>query len=145
MSMLSRITRRTIMPVALLAALVLAPTAASATPAVTGVQSRAATTCGISRGSYAGAYICETSVLNFRWPDGRYETFVIGTDNQVYHAWQRWVGDLQWSGWYSMGGFASAGVYLFDSSPTIQALGGLDGRWYCNWWWGADWSGWYVC
>ncbi|MEJ3750698.1 hypothetical protein WEI85_46520 [Actinomycetes bacterium KLBMP 9797] len=146
MPMLSRVVRRAVLPVALLATIVFAPATASAAPPAGDDARAAAAACSITRGLYTGAYLCETTTLRtFTWVDGRQEVFVIGTDNQVWHIWQRYSGDLFWSGWYSLGGYAILGVGLWNSAPTIAVIGGFDNLRYCNGWTGLSWTGWYRC
>ena len=75
------------------------------------------------------------------WAAGRYDVFVRGTDNAVWHKWY----SGKWSGWESLGGVAS-------SPPAVAAWGpgrldlfirGTDNRlWTRHYAAGAGWSRW---
>ncbi|MGQ5262499.1 hypothetical protein ACTWLT_17300 [Micromonospora sp. ZYX-F-536] len=138
-----------------LAAMLAAPTAASAaSPAGAEVATTveeanaAAGMCNIYRGAYRGGMLCGDSYASrdFTHPDGRKETFIIGYDQAMWHIYQRYAGDTQWSGWSSMGGGFNSGVSLWRSSPLIVYGNGLDNRAYCNSLReGLPWTGWYRC
>lgn len=138
-----------------LAALLAVPTAASAAPPAgaafaTNVEqaNAAAGMCNIYRGAYRGGMLCGGSYVSrdFTHPDKRKETFIIGYDEAMWHIYQRYEGDAQWSGWESMGGGFHSGVFLDKSSPLIVYGDGLNNRPYCNSLRpGYPWSGWYLC
>lgn len=100
--------------------------------------------CGINFFGYAGAYICDTSVL-FRY-DGNgdlEEVFVIGTNWAVWHAWP---GS---NGWHSLGGAAQQisdnGVSQWSSNPYAIWTFGTDGHEWCDNWGTPTWGGWHRC
>jgi len=100
--------------------------------------------CPYTVGSYTGYYICGTDIIWFQHTNGIWEVFVVGTNQAVYHIWQRYVGDPVWTGWRSLGGKAIDGVWLWNYTPTIYVIG-TDYRYWCNRWGAAAWSGWYHC
>jgi hypothetical protein len=111
--------------------------------------------CTVPRGAYVGTVKCDSFVLDFFWEDfgafpfnGRWETFVLGTDGQVYHIWQEYANDENWSQWYSLGGYQvrwGVGLYYNQPIPKIVVEGG-DSRSYCKSWDGDRWTeSWYLC
>jgi hypothetical protein len=125
---------------------------AGARPAVANVNVQSADTvtpaaaCAIWRGSHRGYGICGWTYFDYRWPNGRWQTFVVGTDYAVWTIWQRWPGDTQWSsGWHSLGGKATSGVSLRTYSPLTISVRGTDFRIWCKRWTGSQWVGWYRC
>jgi hypothetical protein len=107
--------------------------------------------CNITRGSYTGGYDCDTVISEHSWADGRQETFIVGWDYAVWHIWQRWRGDTEWSGWASLGGevlhYRSnyGGVYIPSHDPLIIGVYGTDLAKYCKQFfptyggWGVHW------
>ncbi|HVQ93495.1 MAG TPA: hypothetical protein VMU51_20830 [Mycobacteriales bacterium] len=104
----------------------------------------AADSCPVTRGAFTGFANCGTLILDIERASGIRETFVIGTNLQTYHIWQRFPGDSTWSGWKSLGGAAIGGVLLWDVTPTIYVRG-TDFNLWCNRWSPAGWSGWFIC
>lgn len=108
-------------------------------------------------GSRRGRFKCGTEIYPYRWPienggqfpyDGRLEEFGVGGDGIVYHAWQRYPGDEDWEGWWSLGGHdVFWGVQGMLSGETGISVVGSDHLTYCkHWqWWRNDWSYWYQC
>ncbi|MFE9429135.1 hypothetical protein ACFYNO_40025 [Kitasatospora sp. NPDC006697] len=78
--------------------------AAGAAPA------RAADTCRLG----SGTYLCQYGVATTTFPEGTKEQFVIGTDSAVWTRWTNTSGT--WSGFLSMGGVATSGVTISQSS-----------------------------
>ena len=72
--------------------------------------------------------------------DGRLEVFAVGTDHAIWHNWQtdfNSYGDGNWSGWYSLGGYVTAGPivssYLSNSKVISVGARGLNGDfWQIN-------------
>lgn len=106
--------------------------------------------CGVAvrRGAYTGYALCGTDILDVWYSNGIRETFVVGTTsrNNIYHIWQRYVGDTQWTGWRTLPGNGTAidGIWPWASSPLIVYVVGTTGYLYCNRR-GTSWSGWYLC
>ena len=138
------------------------PGAASAVPAsstnffaqsgrtsMLGVQSLspAFSACGISRFGYGGQYICGTGILDVAAGtvanNGGAESFVIGTNWQIWHAWP---GS---NGWHSLGGVAEHttgnGIAVRLAFPFIIQTFGTDGGLWCDNWATPTWGGWYSC
>jgi hypothetical protein len=105
--------------------------------------------CPITRGAQSGAGICGTTVLDIQWSDGRFETFVVGLDHATWHVFQRYAGDPTWAGWYSLGGYAIDGVWLWSSSPVTFYVVGSDNNLWCQrstpGQTPSGWSGFYRC
>lgn len=102
--------------------------------------------CPVSAFGYAGQKICGTTEYDHPGIDGRVaEVFVIGTNWQIWHAWQ---GS---NGWHSLGGVAqhssTNGVFLWSLSPFAIKTHGNDssGTWYCDNWGVPSWGGWHPC
>lgn len=60
-------------------------------------------------------------------PDGRLEVFGIGSDNEMFHAYQSTAGGGSWSSWDDLGGWFYAGVGVgtnADGSLEVFGLGG---------------------
>ncbi|MFI6100173.1 hypothetical protein ACIA8G_31895 [Lentzea sp. NPDC051213] len=106
--------------------------------------------CDFRRGVHVGRVLCGSHIwtyVDFQWSDGRWETFVVGTDAAVHHIWQRWNGDTEWSGWQTFGGRVYQGVRSLGSTtnrPRIAVAGG-DFNGYCLNFDGRNWTGWYHC
>lgn len=161
-----------VLPVVVLGALALAPSAANAadhigtgTAAVKVIRTVAeptaadraanvgASTCGVKvvRGAYTGYALCGTIILDYQYTNGIWETFVVGTtsSNNIYHIWQRYAGDPTWTGWQTLPGHGTAvdGIYFFTQgthdSIVIEVLG-TTGSYYCNAR-STSWAGWYLC
>lgn len=77
--------------------------------------------------------------------DGRLETFVVGTDQGMYHDWQTSPGG-GWSGWNGLGGIlTSEPVVVSNADGRLEAfVVGTDKGLYHNWQVspGGGWSGW---
>jgi hypothetical protein len=118
------------------------------TPATAQNADRGFAVCGIPvpRGNFTGEALCNTNVLNVPYPDGTWETFVVGIDTRLHHIWQRFPGDTQWSGWQWVpgGGIARDGIWLQTESPLVLMVVGTDYHTYCNVR-GTSWSGWNRC
>ncbi|WP_433262051.1 hypothetical protein ACQPZF_28450 [Actinosynnema sp. CS-041913] len=101
----------------------------------------AAAPCPIERFTYWGTALCDTHVLDVDWGNGRLESFVVGTNRQVWHAWP---GS---GGWKSMGGWAYDMVKVWkDGKARIVAHKGKDNRRWCHKDPGnGKWSGTYFC
>lgn len=95
-------------------------------------------------GAYTGNVLCGTTITEFQHSNFAWEVYAIGTDQAVWHIWQRYVGDSTWSGWRTLGGVAINGVWLWNFTPTIYVVG-TDYRYWCNRWSWTGWSGWFVC
>jgi hypothetical protein len=99
----------------------------------------------------SGWYICGTTVLYNHWRDGRWEVFVVGIDHAIWHYFQLYNGDPNWSGWFSLGGYATDGVLPGHdplSEVTIKVVG-RDGNYWCDrstpGSTPSGWSGFYRC
>jgi hypothetical protein len=104
--------------------------------------------CTITRYGYTGQYICGTGGFDVTPGEvannGGAESFVIGTNWQIWHAWP---GS---NGWKSLGGVAlhdtTNEVVLSTAFPFFSiATIGTDGGSWCDNWGTPKWSGWYSC
>ena len=100
--------------------------------------------CTIKRGAHVGGYICEYNYMDARWSGGRLETFIIGWDRAMWHTYQRFVGDTEWSPWESMGGGFTSGITM-PVWGILQARGLDNKTYYCNQTVPGGWSGWFAC
>jgi hypothetical protein len=88
---------------------------------------------GCPDGGWGGLKICDSPTLDWEMPDGRWQTFVIGTDYAVWTRWQLPGGGM--SDWTSMGGQVAAydiGVWYQGGTGwalTIKVVG-TDGNFY---------------
>jgi hypothetical protein len=153
MSMRKRLFGLFVASVAMLAGLVLMPSAATAASApLVGVNvsssddSTVAAQCYITRGAHQGGRICDWSYVDVVWNDGRKETFIIGWDYAMWHIWQRYNGDPTWSGWQTMNGGFTAGVSVPSMNPPTVKARGLDYNYYCKRHTSSGWTpNWYRC
>lgn len=86
-----------------------------------------ASTCNVTKYGYAGQMICGTKVLDKDWGSGHKESFVVGTNSAVWHAWP---GS---GGWKSLGGGVKNlcsinGTYNYRSLAAV----GPDNKGYIN-------------
>ena len=164
------VLRRLVLPLAVLAGMNLVPPAAQADSRAESVTTvvkvetavaksdvntdvAPAAVCGVpvKRGAYTGAALCGTTILDVTYSNGIQETFVVGTTsrNNIYHIWQRYVGDTQWIGWRTLPGNGTAvdGIWDFTLAPRLVVFVlGTTGLYYCNErGTTGGWSGWYVC
>ncbi len=157
MSVIGAIVGRALIPLAFAASVIAvapAPANAAANPpdvteGNTAGPHRADISCNITRGAHTGGTFCSDGWTwrDFPWPDGRKETFIVGWDYAVWHTWQRYNGDTEWSNWISLGGRANAGVWLlgYRDTPAIRILG-TDNNFYCRYWGRLrGWDRWYPC
>jgi hypothetical protein len=74
------------------------------------------------------------------WQPGRLDTFVQGTDNQMWHRWF----DRGWSGWEPLGGALTAAPSVVAWGPNrLDAfVRGSDNALWHKWYDGVRWSGW---
>lgn len=115
---------------------------------VSGIQSLyGPRVCTIYRYGYRGEYICGTNNFELTWPDGRAQTFVIGTNSAVWNIVRNASGIV--SGWKSLGGLARVGVYrnyVTSASNLGIVVYGTDGNPWCrNFVNGAWQSNWLRC
>jgi hypothetical protein len=114
--------------------------------------SSAANACSIIRFGYSGEDECGTAVLDVPAGsvanNGSAESFVIGTDWSIWHAWP---GS---NGWHSLGGQSihalyvgihPNGVFLWSSSPFAIWTYGTDSNEWCINWGTPAWQGWHAC
>ncbi|MFI6929429.1 hypothetical protein [Streptomyces sp. NPDC050287] len=97
--------------------------------------------CAITRYGYTGYKTCSSDVHDTTWADGHTETFVIGTNYQVYRI------SASSGGWKSMGGTATNVWDTFYSGgrPTVQVINSnATHKLWCNSY-SSGWSGWYAC
>ncbi|GAA0251197.1 hypothetical protein GCM10010492_59380 [Saccharothrix mutabilis subsp. mutabilis] len=97
--------------------------------------------CPVDRYGYRGWSPCGSRGIDVNWGNNRLETFVVGTNRQVYHAWP---GS---GGWKSMGGWA---WHILDArkqgKARIVAHEGRDHTTWCHKDPGnGKWSGTYFC
>ncbi|MFE2285512.1 hypothetical protein ACFXDJ_15230 [Streptomyces sp. NPDC059443] len=103
----------------------------------------AADGCPVTRYGHTGYGICGSSVLDVTWADGHTESFVIGTDNAVWHI-------VSWySNWASIGGQASdtdSAFYNSSNQPTVRVyVSWAPHKYWCSSIVGSSWSSWYAC
>jgi hypothetical protein len=108
------------------------------------VSAQALTKCAIKRHNHTGYRICEMSWDYYDWGRGNVETFVVGTNFQIYHIWKGA------SGWKSLGGKALAaagnGVGVFTSPRFGVVTIGTDGNGWCRYRGNGNWAGgWKRC
>jgi Arylsulfotransferase (ASST)/Repeat of unknown function (DUF346) len=75
------------------------------------------------------------------WASNRLDTFVRGTDNQMWHIW--WTG-TQWSSWEPLGGVLTSGpgAVSWSSGRIDVFVRGSDQQLWHKWWDGSQWNGW---
>jgi C1A family cysteine protease len=75
------------------------------------------------------------------WAANRLDSFVCGTDNQMWHLW--WDGK-SWNGWENLGGtLASAPAAVSWGPNRIDCfIRGTDNHMWHKWWDGTRWNGW---
>ncbi len=112
-----------------------------------GVQPAAAGMgCVKTIGAYTKGQLCDTQTLDVTHTEnGLREVFILGEDHAVWHIWQRFSGDRNYSGWQSLGGYAIAGVRIYPVGNLIIEVTGSDSLPWCNNWSPSSWSGWYRC
>jgi hypothetical protein len=100
--------------------------------------------CQVKAYTYVGQTICDTVGFAVTHDGGHQETFIIGKDWGIWHAWP---GS---NGWHTLGGQAlhftgtDSGVFFLQDNPLVIWVWGTDGNPWCNIW-GAPWSGWFLC
>ncbi len=67
------------------------------------------------RAGHLGYAICGSQILDYRFRDGRVHTFIVGTDNAMWHIVRNPNGTS--IGWQSLGGWVQRGVYHRDFYP----------------------------
>jgi len=137
MNRVRRAVQLTVAVVALGAAMVFAPTAASAS------------SCPITVGGHQGSYVCAYAPHLVVWADGHRQWFVVGTDsaNHIYTTYEFGTSNT-WSNWTSLGGTGRSGVDVdvLSSSRIDISVIGTDGGWWCDRWTSSTtWTGWFAC
>ncbi|MGW7078252.1 hypothetical protein [Streptomyces sp. NPDC054866] len=97
--------------------------------------------CAIKRHGYTGYKTCSSDVLDITWAAGHTETFVIGTNYQVYRI------SASSGGWKSMGGKATnvRDAFYSGNRPTVQVINSnASHKLWCSSY-SSGWSGWYAC
>ncbi|MBB4965456.1 hypothetical protein [Saccharothrix violaceirubra] len=136
----------TVAAVACAAVTVTSPASAEPSAAVSrstsgGASTSAAADCPVDRYGYRGYALCGTRVLDVDWGNRRYETFVVGTNREVWHAWP---GS---GGWKSMHGWAyDMKDARWEGKARVVEHKGRDNRSWCHKDPGTGkWSGTYFC
>ena len=85
--------------------------------------------------------VCISEPASVSWGANRIDTFVIGTDNALYHKW--WDGSA-WRGWENLGGKCIRGVAASSRGPNRLDVFviGTDNQLYRKNWDGSRWSTW---
>jgi hypothetical protein len=108
--------------------------------------------CPIIRFGYGGEYVCGTAPLDIMPgtvnDSGSAESFVLGTDWAIWHAWP---GS---NGWHSLGGQSihalnvgnqPTGVFEWSGNPFAIWVFGTDSKQWCDNWGIPAWMGWHLC
>jgi hypothetical protein len=78
-----------------------------------------------------------------RNPDGHLEVFAIGSDNSLWHIWQKGANNIEWTEWVPLGGFVKQITVApnADGHLEVFAIGGDDALWH-TWQDGSSDNGW---
>jgi hypothetical protein len=111
------------------------------TPSASATSAVAAAACAITRYGYTGYEVCGYGHSALDWGGGNVETFVVGTNYEIYHIWK---GS---GGWKSLGGQSSRsnsyGAQVYNYPVNGVATVGTNNLLYCrDWPWS---SGWFRC